>query len=440
MTFTNAPTARIVPAARMSRSLRHPVHPFYVKARPFAVMPCMIAPVWPGESLKSLLFQARAVTDPIKNPIIGWWLELYFFYVKLTDLQEVVRDVIPDLLTNPASTALSTIQGAHGGTGFNRLTYYPGGAGTVDWVELCRRSVVQHWFRDERDAWNAFLGGESQPVCQIQHNDVLDSVLRNDQMTSVDVDVEGPDANTTIQASEVVEAMRQYEMARLYGLTELTYEDWCRAFGVNVPAVEEQRPELIRYVRDWQYPSNTIDPTTGSPRSAVSWAIRERAGKTRYFREPGFICGYIVFRPKVYRSEMSGTWSSCLASNKAWVPPWLVNSWRDKYVQVADNAGPLPNDTDTGGYWFDVGDLARYGEQMIVRRGGDTSDTVNPVALPNSTMSNKRYPTATDQNNLFVAATDPGRECRADGVAALSIASSVHAIDTSPRGGSLVEI
>lgn len=441
MPMVNATYGTLQPADRMQRRMRSPVHPFYVKARPFALMPCMIAPVWPGETLKDLMFQARAVTDPIKNPIIGWWLEFYFFYVKLTDCQEAIRDVVPDLLLNPASTAASTIATALGGTSANVPTFYPGGAGTINWVEACRRTVVQHYFRDENDAYSDYLNSDGQPKVQLQQNDVLDSLENAAGLAAVDVNV---DLNTSgsIFASEVVEAMRQYEVARLYGLTELTYEDWLKSFGVNVPSASEQKPELLRYVRDWQYPSNTIDPSNGAPRSAVSWSIRERAGKDRFFREPGFICGYVVPRPKMYRSTgvMSGSFTSVMASNKAWIPPWLVNNWRDRFVSIPDNVGPLGADADTGGYAVDIGDLARYGEHMIVRRSGDTSDYMNDASVPTSDQTNKRYPTDGNTQNLFVAASDPGREVRIDGVATLRVATHVVPTDTSPRGSARVEV
>jgi hypothetical protein len=64
-----------------------------------------IAPVLPGETMKNLLLQARVVSDPIKNPLIGWWCEFYFFYVKHRDLDD--RDVFTEMMVNPATTTSS---------------------------------------------------------------------------------------------------------------------------------------------------------------------------------------------------------------------------------------------------------------------------------------------------------------------------------------------
>ena len=60
------------------RVMRRPVHTFQLRQRPFAITPFMIAPVLPGETMKNLLLQSRAVTDPIKNPLVGWSRVLRF--------------------------------------------------------------------------------------------------------------------------------------------------------------------------------------------------------------------------------------------------------------------------------------------------------------------------------------------------------------------------
>ena len=66
---------------RFQRKMRRPRHDFNVRHMPFCIAPFAIAPVLPGETLKDGNLQSRAVVDPIKNPLIGWWLEHYVFYV-----------------------------------------------------------------------------------------------------------------------------------------------------------------------------------------------------------------------------------------------------------------------------------------------------------------------------------------------------------------------
>ena len=51
------------------RRPRRPSHPFQVRHEPFQIQPFFIAPVLPGETMKNLLLQSRAVTLPLKNPL-----------------------------------------------------------------------------------------------------------------------------------------------------------------------------------------------------------------------------------------------------------------------------------------------------------------------------------------------------------------------------------
>ena len=76
------PQVQIVQSLPQSgRVPRRPTHTWQVRHRPYVLQPFCIHPVLPGETLKEMFFQARVVTDPIKNPIIGWWLDHWWFYV-----------------------------------------------------------------------------------------------------------------------------------------------------------------------------------------------------------------------------------------------------------------------------------------------------------------------------------------------------------------------
>jgi len=56
---------------RVGRKLRAPQHHWSLRHVPFALQPFCIAPVLPGETMKNALLQARAVTMPIKSPLVG---------------------------------------------------------------------------------------------------------------------------------------------------------------------------------------------------------------------------------------------------------------------------------------------------------------------------------------------------------------------------------
>ena len=438
MTVAMMPFASSVMSAgrQMQRKMRRPQFPFFLHTRPFAIMPCMIAPVLPGETMKNLKIQARVVTDPVASPIIGWWKEYYFFYVKLSQLQENVAEEMPKMLMDPNWSGLGTVTTAQGGTAGARHSYYGGGATQINWAELCRRMVVRHWFRDEEDDYTTF-NLDSQPMAQYQGRNVTDSLRNAAEITAVDVDVDGPDANTTIQASEMQRAWETYQMLQMNTLQEMTWEDFLQAWGIRQPKADDGKPELLRYMRDWQYPSNTIDPTNGTPRSAVSWSIQGTADKDRLFKEPGFICGYTVTRPKIYMANQRGTATSIMNDYRAWLPPWLQKDMMSSYKQVTQGQGPFLTLADANGYWIDIKDLMIYGEQFT--NIDLTAAAANVLSVPFSTKIGTRYPGHLDDitDRLFVSQDDTLTRVREDGVVSLAIATRDAAVDTSPRGGQL---
>ena len=180
--------------------------------------------------------------------------------------------------------------------------------GQIPWVEQCLKAVVTHHFRDEDQVWDAWKI-DGLPAASIQHNSWLDSTTTVADRDTGDFNVD-LNANSTITAQEVSRAMLQWEFLRANNLTDMSYEDYLRSFGVRPTREELLVPELIRYSREWQYPSNTVDPVTGNPSSAVSWALSERVDKDRFFKEPGFIFGVCVVRPKVYLSTQDSVGSA----------------------------------------------------------------------------------------------------------------------------------
>lgn len=442
------------PQQRMQRTMRYPAHPFYVRTAPYCIQMFNILPVLPGETLKNMAMQARVVTDPVVNPLVGWWTEFMWFYVKLSDLYE--RDDVREMLLNP-SFDLATFSAAVGTTD-NVNRYFEGGSNMIDWGKLANRVIIDHYFRDEGETYSTAAGlyddsGEAAPIvgagvamAKLVGRSVLDSVELSDVQESTTNDPvlatidESGSATHTITASELRDIQLQYEMAKLYNLTEMSWEDYLAAQGINVPGVVSHRPELIRHVREWQYPTNTIDPSNGTPRSAVSWTIRERADKARYFPEPGFIVGVWVTRPKVYLSNVDGTFTAAMNDYKAWMPSFLHQvDPKITMKEIAHDAGPLKDVvTDTDGYWVDIKDALLYGEQFIFRGVASSQGfTVPLVSVPSADLSNKFYPTHADVEAMFVNGSTGKYGVNVDGVCNYAIASSAHnpLVDTTPRGG-----
>ena len=192
--------------------------------------------------------------------------------------------------------------------------------------------------------------------------------------------------------------------------------------------MELHRPELIRYQREWSYPSNTIDPLTGAPSSALSWSVAARADKDRFFREPGFIIGLTVARPKVYLDNQQSTLANELDRAIRWLPAIMNHDpYNSLAVFASGSAGPIAGATD--GYVVYLKDYFLYGEQYI---NFAIADLTAKVDLPDLAITNKRYPDATDADNLFVGTSAATRLIDQDGVVMLDILS--HMEDTTPQG------
>lgn len=393
-------------ALSYSRVNRAPQHQFNIEHRPFQITPFMIAPVLPNETFKNALLQARVVTDPIKNPLIGWWIEYHWFYVKHRDL--VGRDDFVNMMLQPGYDMSAYTTAA------DVLTYHNGGG--INWIDLCVSRIVQTWFRDdEGDDHNALNFG-GYHTAQIKQNSWLDSVV---DTTLLD---DGADPGDASSAEGLDLMMQQWELMRSMQMTDMSYEDWLATYGVRKQKTELHQPERIRSVSQWSYPSNTVDPATGAPSSAVSWSIAERADKDRHFREPGFVVGLTIARPKVYLNKQTASAVNFMDNAMNWLPALMADQPHTslkEFSRATAASGPLGTNP-TNGYWVDMRDLLIYGDQFINFAVTETDNGL--VALPTPAMQ-KRYPSAADADALFKNAS-PANKIRQDGICALTIAGT----------------
>lgn len=406
-----------------ARRIRRPQHTFQLRTKPWQIQPFMIAPVLPGETMRNLLLQSRVVTDPIKNRLLGWWKEYYFFYVKHRDLdqREEFEKMVLDLTWNRnaidehANNVPLYFYAAAGDT-----------AGRLNWVQMCLDRVVEEYFRDEDENASAF-DIDGLPLASIgNERGFWQSATNESEVTFRDVAIStaGDDAFTL---GELDDAMRVWTALRAEHATEMSYEDFLRTYGLRGPAVEEpHRPELLRFTRNWQYPVSAIDPMTGAAVSAVQWNIAERADKDRFFTEPGFVFGVTVTRPKVYLSRQYGAGAELLDTLYSWLPAIMSDDPNTSLKLVPDTTAPIGDVTDSGGVWIDVKDLFLYGDQFV-NFSLDATDA-GFVALPTAGL-NKRYVAEADIEALFVAPVDeegepltPASLVSEDGIVTLMIA------------------
>ena len=169
------------------RVLRSPAHPFMLRTRPYQIQPFMLSPVLPGETLRNLVCMSRVVTKPIKNALVGWWCEYYFFYVRLKDiefhLKEEKGEWLAEMVTNPNGYNPAPLQSA----AIQKL-YHP--AGGIPWVKYAMETVVEYFFRDQGEDWDtATLDG--LPLAQVGSRNWMDSLtLDDDRRIDRDVDLD----------------------------------------------------------------------------------------------------------------------------------------------------------------------------------------------------------------------------------------------------------
>jgi len=409
---------------RTARSTRRPQHRFNLKMKPFQLQPFMIAPVLPGETLQSIMLQAQCWSDPLGSGImknIGWWKEYYFFHVKHRDLPgwEVATDGLGkdliDMMVNNESLS-GHAEGAN-----VPWTYTPKGG--VDYVKNALYRIVEEFFRDEGETAES-QAIDSVPITQIYGRGQDDWSMRltlegdyEDRRVSLDVDNDGD-----ITMDEIDRAWQEWAAMRDSGLTDMDYEDWMRTYGVtstlpNVDRVDHHRPELLAHHREFSYATNTVEPSTGVPATAVGWRSAKQFRKSWLFAEPGWIIGVTVQRPKVYLEAQEGNVASMMQTRNSWLPAVLNDQLDVSHLLIAEGSGPLATLSDTANkdYWIDLRDLLNNGDQFI---NFAPSNAPPFVTLP-STTGQRRYASNADAMSFFSDTTN-GRFLE-DGVVSLAI-------------------
>lgn len=341
----------LMTAPPTSRVGRYPKHIFQIREQVFTAQPFMIAPVLPGETLESLFFESRVITDPILNSIIGWKKQYYYFYVKITDL---LNDTIRDMFIDPDNVDLTATLGI----GANSTVNYTAKGG-IDYVDRCMVRIVNDYFRDEGGVASDFTNADG--TYRIQHR----QELFLDTLTDKDDLPEGAAIAGATDMGDLDRLMDAFNHLRALGVANMTYEDFLRSYGLSIPKKDENKPEMLAQFSDFQYPSNTVNSSTGIPVSAVSWVFKNGHRKPKLFKEPGFIIGVSCTRPKIYFAGLAGAAAAHMGRAWDWVPNYLANMPETALKQFAAGAGPLGDrTTDTDLYWLDMRDLLLYGDQF----------------------------------------------------------------------------
>lgn len=391
--------SNLMTAPPTDRVGRYPKHTFNVRSLPFTLQPLSIARVLPGETLKNLYLESRCVTSPVVNSIIGWKKEYYAFYVRITDL---LNDAVRDMFVDPANGDLAPSLGV----GANSQAWYTAKGG-INWMLLATTRVVDTYFRDDGETMANYVTAAGIPIVQIRENTFLDSLTDEDLMP------EGAAIASATDMGDLDRLMDAFEQLRMLGMSNMSYEDWLRSNGIAIPKKDENKPELIGRWSEFQYPSNTVDPATGVPTTALSWVFKNGNRDPKFFKEPGFVVCYSVTRPKIYFGGLAGSASGFASRAWDWMPNYLRGMPETQLKHFAIDTGPLGDRTTLAdGYYLDMRDELLHGDQFqnVAAFGSDpiTSAINHILPVPSGTNIKWKYPTEDMAKNFFVAPTTGG--------------------------------
>lgn len=402
------------------RVMRAPQHSWHVDPEPYVLQPICLAPVLAGDTLQSLSYQCRAISSPLKSALTGWNAEFFWFYCRIMDMDDG-----PDIMQHVIDESEGEYSSAEAGTA-NTPNYYSGRG--IDWVERCQKLIIPHYFRDDHGAWDyKTIGG--QPMIGSREIRFFEHFTADSVMPVDDVDAE-----------DFENLWNKWNELSRSKLTTATYEEYLQQHGVQPPPNLRQPdadlkiPELIRHHRVWQFPISTISPTDGSGSHAVSFVVQDRAERSRRFGEPGFVIGFVTFRPKTYvpvaDDDTNVNWfqdgfaSAHLDNAKAWMPPIYMNEPGESLRKFTPTDGPIvAGSINTGAedYWLDMRDLFLRGDQFVHEQipSGETPAALTAV----SPWTDPKYAANPDVRNLFKSATSAGIVC--EGMASLRFKSHV---------------
>lgn len=398
---------------QMQRRIRSPRHPFNIKFSPFQIVPHFIAAVLPGETLKHAMISGKAVSAPIKNDLLGASLEQYYYYIPARFLAQ--GDKYIQMMVDPAYNAVA--QGLTV-TADKTDNYLAASLTTpaIDFVQECLYHVTDKFFRDEDEIPETRLIN-GRYAARVSQDSVIDSLAPATAYSVKDINVD-LNANATITASEVSRAMETWQQLVQQGLTDKSYSDFLRSYGIKQTFDEEKRGQEIRVIREWVMPTRIVEPSTGVPTAAWGWTIQDRIDKARFMKEPGFLFGVTVARPKVYFRNVKGTQTAFMQSALSWLPGEVLNSLSYGLPQFAAATGP--HEAASVPYIFDLRDLLQYGEQFVNFDLVSTTDGI--VALPSADCTNTEFVSWADVQALF---SGVNYDIRMDGIVNPHIASTL---------------
>lgn len=384
----------ITPGETRKRVRRSPSFPLAGTMKPFGLYPLMATPVLPGETMTEFRLRRRLLSLPIRHPLVGAWLETWVVYVKLTDIDHALAQMFLTLDANPSAFQAS-------GSSDRFFTR----AGQVDYIRLATQAVWDHYFRDESETSAPTIDGV--PMVKRRWYDWTHNLA----FTPASMDVTQLPSNPEGQLTGM-------DIMSLMGMTEMSYEKYLQQYGVSQQAAEAtlNAPEILRYSQAWTTPTNQVDPVTGSPSSAWTWAEDLKADKPKRFDEPGFLIVLSAVRPKMWSDALRYSFTGNLWGFADFFPAYNLTDPAAGVKEVmSDDAAFLdafgPDAPSALSMLYDHRDLLTRGESFVNDWGGPYRlPIITTQRAPNTsaTVQTLRglYPSEADVNALFLEHTE----------------------------------
>ena len=402
-----------------TRKQRRPVFPIAGTLRPFGLQPLAITMMLPGETMQALTCKGRVISQPLKNPLGGAWLETFAFFVKLTDLDRTLGQMfITDTMPTTGWTAAA-----------DQPRYFTK-AGQIEWVKRCALRVHQEYFTHDNET-QRFIDTDL-PLCKLNHKSWYSSSIRE----AADIAVPTNDGGDQFQH------MQNWFMLQQMSLTELTYEKYLETYGGKAPEAVLGRPELWGFHQAWTLPVNTVEPTTGVPSGAWVWNFDMKIEKPKRAQEPGFLIVMAVVRPKLFQKNVAASLLGEFWGFSDFFPSYNLMDPAASIKRVLSTApvyAAAAQDAGVDNVLYDHKDLLLHGEAFVSNWSpryaipATTGLEVKAASEPEDLRG--EYPRVADIDNLFAGALANQREIFYDGMIAATI--SGHLVETTPtyRGG-----
>lgn len=394
----------ITPGQTRQRKRRTPNFPMVGGMKPFGLYPLMVHPVLPGETLDFFSGKIRIGSKPIKHPFCGAWLEMWLCYVKMTDINVNLGNMF--ISDDYATTGYTS--GADNDRNFVK-------SGQIDWVNRCMKAIHNSYFLDA-DEPERFIDGVRQ--VKLNNRSWMHSMIFEPTDEAVGV----------TDIGDLGQQLTGYQMMQLMQMSELSYEEYLKQFGVNALNAKEGDPEILRFYRSWTQPTNMIEPSDGTPSSAWFWSEEVRAEKPKYFNEPGFLvlCGTI--RPKMYLANVAASMVGEMWGFSDWFPAYNLDDPNAAVKKLSSSTPVLENVTLGLDLLYDYTDLLSHGEQF---HNGNALYTVPTATAPDVAVGKDpqdlrgEYCTQADIDAMFVSAASADKFCFYEGMGMARVAGHV---------------